>query len=216
MSTRGVRSVGITVGIALGGAAVAAAVAGVGTASAQTSDLGSVLVAALGDVATVANHDLGLLTAELGVANPADFSTATLDEASANLTQGVNVLAQQLVLDPTASGLASAISLQSHSLTFIDSLQDAQDNISAHLGSLSPTVEDLFFDPLNQFWLTSSESMLTADHAFADALINDLSGSDLLSVRMDLLTAEFNLLVAQTSSLPFLFVSSLFGDSAGL
>ncbi|MGB3333286.1 MAG: hypothetical protein WBA79_10795 [Mycobacterium sp.] len=205
----------MVLGVAVGGAIAAAVVVGIGTANAQNSDLASVLVSSLGDVSALADHDVALLTAELGVPNAAAFSVATLADANANLSEGIDALKQQFEVDPTASGLSAAISIQGRSSDYLDRLQDAQDNISAHAGSLSPTIENLFFDPLNQYWLTTSESVLTADHAFADALANDLDRWDVLDARAAVSLIDVQLVGLQYLSAPIVYFSDfldLFGE----
>lgn len=211
MAASPVRSRGIVLGVAVGGA-VAASVVGMSTANAQGSDLTSVLVASLGDVSAMADHDLAALTADLP--GSAAFSVATLVDAHANLTEGIDVLTQQFEVDPTPSGLSAAIGIQGRYVDVLESLQDAQDNISAHAGSFAPTIENLFFDPLNQYWLTGSESVLAADQAFADALANDLDRGDVLGARWDVTMAEFQLLGASYLSAPIAYFSDfldLFG-----
>lgn len=215
MSVSPGRSRGMVLGVAVGGAIAAAVVVGIGTANAQNSDLASVLVSSLGDVSALADHDVALLTAELGVPNAAAFSVATLADANANLSEGIDALKQQFEVDPTASGLSAAISIQGRSSDYLDRLQDAQDNISAHAGSLSPTIENLFFDPLNQYWLTTSESVLTADHAFADALANDLDRWDVLDARAAVSLIDVQLVGLQYLSAPIVYFSDfldLFGE----
>lgn len=201
------RSRAISIAVAVGGAG-AAAVVGMSTASAQNGDLASVLVASLGDVSAVAEQDLAALTAELP--GSAAFSVATLADAHANLIEGADVLTQlQDDLD-----MRSAINVHTRYAGFVDRLQDAQDNISAHTGPLAPTIENLLFDPLNQAWLSGSESLLTADHALADAIVNDLSTTDVNSAQFDALAAGGQLLGVELFSMPIFFFSSflnLFG-----
>lgn len=212
MSVSSVRSCGIVLGVAVGGA-VAAAVVGMSAANAQSSDLTSVLVASLGDVSALADQDLAALTADLP--GSAAFSAATLTDAHANLAEGIDVLTQQFEVDPTASGLSAAISIQGRTSDYLERLQDAQDNISAHTGSFAPTIENLFFDPLNQYWLTTSESVLTADHAFVDALVNDLDRWDVLGARADVTMIGFQLVGLQYFSAPIVYFSDfldLFGE----
>lgn len=212
MSASPVRSRGMVLGIAIGGAITAATVVGMGTASAQNSDLASVLVSSLGDVSAVADHDMAALIAELP--GSAAFSVATLTDAHANLTEGIDVLTQ-LQDDLDVKGLVSQIGVHGRFADIVEGLQGAQDNISAHAGAFAPTIENLFFDPLNQYWLTSTESLLTADHAFADVMINDPSLADFNSAQFDMLAAAGPLLGAQLLSMPILYFSSfldLFGE----
>jgi len=197
------RSRGIAV--AVGGAA-AAAVVGMSTASAQSNDLTSVLVASLGDVSVVAERDLAALTADLP--GSAAFSTATLVDAHGNLIEGVDVLTQ-LQADFDVSSIASEINVHNRYAGFVDRLQDAQDNISAHTGALAPSIENLIFDPLNQAWLSSTDALLTADHAFADALINDLGLSELNSAQAAMLSAAVPMLGLELLSMPVVYFSGV-------
>ena len=205
MSVSPVRRRGIVLGVAVGGA-VAAAVVGMSTANAQSNDLTSVLVASLGDVSAVADHDLAALTADLP--GSAAFSASTLTDAHANLVEGVDVLTQ-LQADFDVSSIASEINVHNRLAGFVDRLQDAQDNISAHTGALAPTIESLFLDPLNQAWLSSTDSLLTADHAFADALINDLGLSELNSAQASMLSAAVPMLGLELLSMPVLYFSGV-------
>ena len=180
-------------GVAVGGA-IAAAVVGMDTANAGTNDFTSVLVASLGDVSAVAEQDLAALTADLP--GSAAFSSATLTDAQVNLVE------------------AAAISTQSKTMGYLGRLDDAQDNISTHTGSLAPVFENLLFDPLGQYWLSISERVLTADHGFADAYINDLGSMDIALAHGDMTMAGLELVGAGYLSLPIIYFSDfldLFG-----
>ncbi|MGH3562866.1 MAG: hypothetical protein ACRDTN_13995 [Mycobacterium sp.] len=66
--------------------------------------------------------------------------------------------------------VSSQTQLQDTLQHVLGQLESAESTISAHDGSLSSLVDQLFFDPINQGWANTTEGILTADQAFDSAL----------------------------------------------
>lgn len=105
------------------------------------------------------------------------------------------------------AALSTAITAQDRALAALERLQGARDNIFAHAGSWSTTIENRFFDPVNQYWLSTSESVLTADHALADALGNEVDPWDVVGARFDVVAVAYQLVGVTYSSLPIIYFS---------
>jgi hypothetical protein len=81
-----------------------------------------------------------------------------------------------------------------------------KDRVTCHDGSLSTQVGQLFFDPLNQDWDTTSAALLNADQAYEGALA---SGSGLDAVDSSLSTADFQALGDFFNSMPVIDIANL-------
>lgn len=208
----GVRRFRSAAGLA-GGAAVAAAILGVGTAHAAPSDdvAGTAVTTA---AATSSGWDGSWLFGDL--TNPGDAAATTnssvdlLSTAYTNLTDASDLL----------SGLGNNISsigdrLDTIAQTLPDKIEPAESAILAHSGSLSGLVDQLFLDPLNQQWLATSDAVLSASQALESATA-DGSNLEILTATLQLNGAVwFQLIPTAFASVPVGIVGSFFGDAAG-
>ena len=139
-------------------------------------------------------------------------AAGALVDAHDNIVGGVTALAEALYGDPTIGDLAQQIATQDRSLDVLTQLQSAQDAILAHTGTWSTTIDEWFFAPVNEQWLTASAAVLEADQAFVDVFAADGAvAAELLTARFDVLTAEIGLLGAAFSSMPIVFAGLFFG-----
>lgn len=153
--------------------------------------------------AVVAAAVIGIGTAH---ADPTDVADL-LNAATANLTEGVDGLVNELFNQPTDNDIAQAVASQDAVFHEIAQLQSAETVISAHDGSLSGLVDELF-SSVNQQWVTASEAVLTADQAF-DAAVAANSGVE--AAQLGLAAADFQLLTPTFESLDVVLASVFFG-----
>ncbi|HEU0190941.1 MAG TPA: hypothetical protein VFR17_06675 [Mycobacterium sp.] len=139
-----------------------------------------------------------------GTTTPDDALTG----ANTNLTTGVTALVNELFHDPTNNVLAQPVALDDAALANLAKLEPAEDTILAHSGSMSSTIDELWFAPLNQQWLTASEAILSADQALADAVATD---TGVQAAQLATAAASFQLLDAQLSSVGVELASIFFG-----
>ncbi len=131
-----------------------------------------------------------------------------LANAKTNLTDGVTALVQELFVEPTNRDLAQQVSIQDGALAGLMRLESAEDAILAQGGSASNVANEMFFTPLNQEWVTASAAVLSSDHAFADAIANDIG---IPAAQLEVLAADFQLLGAQFLSIPVDIAAIFFG-----
>lgn len=121
------------------GAAVAAGVVGAGAARADaTTDLQDVMAQLLGNEPGSA----AITYTAIATTDPLGFATA-------NLTEGVTLLGQQLSSDPTNNQISQHLSIQNGSLNQIGPVQTAETTILDHTGPFSSLINALFFAPVN-------------------------------------------------------------------
>lgn len=122
--------------------------------------------------------DLGAVAATLGVgAAHAEALSSTgspddlLTTAISNITDADKLLSAATGVDAT-----QPLSFNSDALQLLDQLQSAEDTISAHSGSLSSLVDQLFFIPLDQGWVDASDAVL---HGAQELTSTTASGLDI-------------------------------------
>jgi hypothetical protein len=132
-----------------------------------------------------------------------------LTTAGTELTEGSTVLSGiDVSNDPDlASDVSNLVAVQNGALPNISTLELAESIISAHDGSLSSLVDQLYFDPLNQDWANTGESLLNADQGLATAVTD---GTSLDSALVGYLDPGLQLLSVLSSTLFTADVATLF------
>jgi len=141
-------------------------------------------------------------------------SADLLSQASANLTEADSVITAMPKVSPAVilnlggvfDGAFDAGFGQGIAQKAVDQLHSAEPIISAHDGSLSDQVGQLYFEPLNQDWDTTSAALLHADQAYEAALA---SGSGLDAADSSLSTADFQALGDFVNSVPVIDIANL-------
>ncbi|KAA8959064.1 hypothetical protein [Mycobacterium sp.] len=160
-------------------------------ASAAMADSGA--AAASGAAELLSQAGANLAEAQSAITMPLEVSTTTVLDLLGNLGAVVTGGFEAGI----GTGMAKAV---------VDQLQSAESIISAHDGGLSTQVAQLFFDPLNQDWVTTSAALLHADQAFEGALT---SGSGFDTADASLFTVDLQVFGDVVNSLPFLDVANL-------
>ncbi|WP_343708593.1 hypothetical protein [Mycobacterium sp.] len=182
------------------------------------NDLGTAVftgdAADFGKATTLFDDLLGINPSSAASAQAYPASVDLLSQASTNLTEADSVItatpdvspAVILNLSGVVDGAFGAGFGQGIAEKAVEQLQSAEAVVSAHDGSLSSQVGQLFFDPLNQDWDTTSAALLHADQAYEAALA---SGSGLDAADSSLFTADFQALGDLVNTIPILDVANL-------
>lgn len=103
--------------------------------------------------------------------------------------------------------LAQELAFQTQALDLLQDLQSNEDLISAHVGSLSGVVDQLFFIPLDQHWDATTEALLQGDQALDAAIA---SGSGLQAAELAMFVPDMQLVTALVGSVPVALASIFF------
>ncbi len=120
-----------------------------------------------------------------------------LASAISNFTDADKLLNADPGVDAT-----QPLSFNTDALQLLDQLQSAQDAISAHSGSLSSLVDQLFFVPLDQGWVDASDAML---HGAQELTATTASGLDI-----GLEVPSLQLIGDYLASVPIILAAGLF------
>ena len=193
---------------------VVAAVVGMGSAHAtpvdDIADAGAG-GAAVGSAAAVLWSDtVAPVLDSAGPAGPLSTAAANIADASALITgidasSGLGVTYASFITGYPAS-------LETVEQFITGQVAPAESTVLAAAGPLSGLVDQLYFDPLNQQWVNTSEALFSAAQAF-DSGIADDSAVDASTALFQTLGIEiFQFVPVSVESVPTLIAGVLLGD----